>query len=62
MMSTGYIERIGPEEFRISIKQFPEQNKLKQSTRLQPYVKESYLNLLIDINSLHGSNTFWPPK
>lgn len=62
MMSTGHIERIGPEEFRISIKQFSEQSKPKQSTRLQPYVKESYLNLLIDIISLHGSNTFWPPK
>jgi hypothetical protein len=62
MMSTGHIERIGLEEFRISIKQFSEQSKPKQSIRLLPYVKESYLNLLSDIFSLDGSNTFWRPK
>jgi hypothetical protein len=62
MMSTGHIERTGQEEFRISIKQFSEQSKSKQSIGLLPYIKESYLNLLSDIFSLRGSNAFWRPK
>jgi hypothetical protein len=62
MMSTGRIERTGPEEFRISIKQFSEQSKPKQSIRLLPFAIKSLLNLLSDIFSLHGSNAFWRTK
>ena len=62
MMSTGHIERTGPEEFRISIKQFSEQSKPTQSIRLLPNVIASHLNLLRDIFLPHGSNAFWRTK
>jgi hypothetical protein len=62
MMSTGRIERTGPEEFRISIKQFSEQSKPKLSIRLLPRVEESHLNLPIDIFSLDGEKASWRLK